>query len=175
MSLPRLTAMLLVLSAALFAVGVAVEHSGGETHAAVAPSGTGGRVETGQEGSESHEQAEPPGLPAADTEAGSERLLGVSVESPATVVAVVAVSLLLAGLLWRYRRRWVLVVVAAFAAGAAVFDIAEVVHQVRAGRAGVGGLAGLVAAAHVAVAVAVVGVLRPAARGGAPVTGRHLG
>jgi hypothetical protein len=162
-SLPVLAAVLLVLSAALFSAGVVVEHSGGDTHAAVAPSGTGGRTETGQEGSESHEQTEPAGQAAA-TEAGSERVLGASVESPGTVVAVVVVSLLLAGLVWWYRRSWVLVAVAVFAAGAAVFDIAEVVHQVRAGRVGVGGLAVLVAALHVAVVVAVAAMLRPAVR-----------
>jgi hypothetical protein len=169
MPLPLLIAALLVLSAALFGVGVAVENaSGGETHASVAPSGTGGRTETGQEGSESTEHGESNGPGTGHPETvGQERVLGVSVESPATVVAAVVVSLLLAALVWAYPRPAVLVVVAVFAASAAVFDVAEVARQFSADRNGVGLLAVLVAALHVAVLAAAVVLLRPARRSSA--------
>jgi hypothetical protein len=160
MSLPLLIAVLLVVAAALFGVGVAMEHSGGDTHAAVATTGSAGHTETGQEGSESGT------APAGHSEtATSERVLGIALESPATVTAAVVVSLLLAGLVWRYPRRPVLIVVALFAAGAAVFDVAEVARQVSADRAGVAALAVVVAVLHVAVVVVAATVLlRPAGR-----------
>jgi len=167
--LPLLIAVLLVASAALFGVGVAQEHGGGtDTHASVASTDTGGHAETGQEGGKPAEHTDSHGQNTGGTEAaGSERAFGVPLESPAAVLVTVLVSLLLAGLVWRYPRPPVVVVVAVFAAGAAVFDIAEVARQFSAGRAGIGVLAILVAGLHLAV-VAAAGVLLRRARRPAP-------
>jgi hypothetical protein len=79
---------LLVVSAALFAVGVGVEHAGGETHKAAATTESAGHTETGEEGTESSNTN------AAHSEA----------KSPATVIIAVVVSLLLAAGVWRYPR-----------------------------------------------------------------------
>jgi hypothetical protein len=147
MSMPLLIAVLLVMSAALFGLGVAIEHSSdGDNHAASA--------ETGQESTDGAENASHAETPT------SEWVLGLPAESPAGVAAVVVASLLLAALVWRYPRRPVLIVVAVFGLAAAILDIAEVVRQVDAERSGVGVLALLVAALHTGVVVGAIALIR---------------
>jgi hypothetical protein len=81
------------------------------------------------------------------------------------VIAVVAVSLLLAAAVLRYQRRPVFVVVAVFGLATAALDIGEVVRQFSADRFGVGVLAVLVAALHLAVLAAAIALIRHPAGG----------
>jgi hypothetical protein len=159
-SLPLLVAVLLVTSAGLFAVGVAVEHrTDRDVHSVVRPAGSDEHGDSGEEqGGESAEESDEEAH--AGEAADSERLLGVPADSPATVVIVVLGSVLLAALVARYPRPIVVAAVAGLAAGATVFDVAEVAHQVAADRTGVAGLAALVAALHLAAVVAAIALLR---------------
>src|SRR5262245_26696539 len=123
-SLPLLIAVLLVTAAGLFAIGVAAEHRADRAeHSAVTSPGSDEHGDSAEEpGTESAEES---GDEAhAGEAAGSERLLGVSADSPGTVVVVVLGSVLLAVVVARYPRPSVVAAVAVLAAGATVFDIA---------------------------------------------------
>ena len=162
LSLPLIVALLLAVSAGLFAAGVAVEHASATPYAAA---GSGTHAESGEEGGESGEQKER-ATPVAGAASGTsgERVWGIAVESPVTVTVAVVVSLLLAAAVWRRPRRPVLAVAAVFAIGATVFDIAEVSHQVHEERVGIAALAVLVALLHLAAAVAAGVLLRTGSR-----------
>jgi hypothetical protein len=154
----------LVLSAALFGLAVVVEHgTSGDNHVPSGVAGPSGGTETGNEGSESNKAGGAAGGNARRTETpASEHVFGLPTESPTTVIAVVAASLLLATVVLRYPRRPVFVVAAVFGSGAAALDIAEVVHQFDAERFGIGALAVLIAAMHLAVlAGALASIRRP--------------
>jgi hypothetical protein len=142
-----------VTCAALLIIGVSVEHGSDSDHHDAKPVGTG-RL--------GHENAEQPGhteegggehaaegTGAHTEQAGGESkktVLGVSIESPGTVSAMGAVSVALAGLVWRRPVRPVAAVVAAFAVGAGVLDVSEVAHQVTENRMGLAALAAPIAA-----------------------------
>ena len=150
-------AVLLVASAALLVVGVAVERSRGDVHtetqAPVAHDESG-------EGSEAHERAEahPAEQPAHDeasetaaahADEPSTRLLGIDTESTPLVAVVVAV-LLAAGVMWR--PSWALIAVAVvFAVVAAVLDASEIAHQLDEDRVGIAVLAALVLLLHAGI------------------------
>jgi hypothetical protein len=160
--LTRAIAVLLVVAAALFVIGVTSE-ANSDTHAderaadATAHREPNGAAETTR--GEAAEHAERGGEPEA---AGEERVLGIDVESPLLVTAAVVVSLLLAVLVLRRPDRRLLLVVAAFAAAFAVLDVAEITHQIHEDRAGLAALATVIAALHTAAAA--VAVQRVAAR-----------
>lgn len=159
-SLPLLIAVLLVTAAGLFAIGVAAEHRADRAeHSAVTSPGSDEHGDSAEEpGTESAEES---GDEAhAGEAAGSERLLGVSADSPGTVVVVVLGSVLLAVVVARYPRPSVVAAVAVLAAGATVFDIAEVAHQLAEDQTGVAVLAAVVAALHLAAVVAALALLR---------------
>jgi len=167
-SLPLLIAVLLVTSAGLFAVGVAVEHRADrDVHSVVEPAGPDEHGESGEEpGAESAEDggeevhaAESGEEAHARGAAESERLLGVPADSPGTVVIVVVGSVLLAVVVARYPRPMVVATVAVLAAGATVFDVAEVAHQVAGDQTAVAVLAALVAVLHLAVVIAAIALL----------------
>jgi hypothetical protein len=85
MSMPLLVAVLLVISAAMFGLGVAAEHGNdADNHApSSAEPAPSGHTETGPEGSESTRAGEQPGQNANHAEAPApERVLGVPAESP---------------------------------------------------------------------------------------------
>jgi hypothetical protein len=134
-----LLAVVLVVAAALFAVGTRVEHSRHhhDEHAT---------LETGDEAAEraatEHEVSEP-----------KERVLGIDVESGGVVASVVVLALVLAGAVARTRARMVLFVVAAFAAISTILDIGEFLHQVDESRNGLAALVAVVVALHAFVAV----------------------
>jgi len=154
----RLAAVLLVIAAGLFVIGVAVETGGGHDES----SEVAGSL-PGVEGSAEHEAAEHAEAGSGHDDEG-ERLLGVDVESSLAVTVAVVVSLALAVGLWLRQRRRLAGVVAVVAVVFAVFDIAEVVHQARESGGGLIVLAAVVAAVHLAAGILAGGRLRPIGR-----------
>lgn len=155
-SLRRIAAALLVITAALFAVGVAAEgEEGPEAEAAEQAEAT--ETEEGETGEEAHDEGEEQaagGVEAEDghDESGEETVFGVDVESPATVTAAVLASLALAVGLWLSTRRWIVLTAVAAGVVFAVFDVGEVVRQLDESRSGGAALAGVVAAGHLGAA-----------------------
>ena len=84
----------------------------------------------------------------------SETVLGLDVESPGLVALGVVVSLVLAGLAWLRPRRVLFIVVTAFAAAFAVFDVAEMLHQIDRSKTDHAVLAAVVALIHLLAALA---------------------
>ena len=154
----RLAAVLLVVTAGLFVIGVAIESGRGHDES----SEVAGSL-PGVEGSAEHEAAEHDEA-AGEHDEDEELLLGVDVESPLAVTVAVVVSLALAIGLWLRQRRWLAGVVAVIAIVFAVFDIAEVVHQARESGGGLIVLAAVVAAGHLAAGGLAGGRLRPIGR-----------
>jgi hypothetical protein len=145
----RLAAVLLVLTAGLFAIGVAVERGGGHDETAEHTEAVRDEPSETAERAEGHvEQAETGG-----EEHDDERVLGVDAESPLTVTAAVILSLGLAVVLWLARQRWLAFVVAVFALVFAAVDIGELAHQLDEGRTGRVVLAAIVTAGHHAAGV----------------------
>jgi hypothetical protein len=148
-------ALLLLASATIFAVGVAVERSG--HHDASAVNGAAVGNSSAPEGSAAKEGAE--GNASAQATEASEQLFGVNTESNTVIGFVVATSLLLAMIALAIRSPIVLAVVAVVALGAVAFDIREVLHQLDQTRTGVATLAALTAAMHVFIATLAAGTL----------------
>jgi hypothetical protein len=170
--------VLLVASAALFAIGVAIERDSkhDESHASLAiqyvlvadehagespAEGEPGHRETGSESGHSGESAA-----HRASEAGNERVFGIDIESPALVVVAVAVSLLLAAALWLTGGVLAPLALAGFALVAAIFDVREVFHQIDESRTNLIVIAAIVAALHAAVASGAAVLARRTARGG---------
>ncbi len=139
-----LLSALLIVGAALFAIGVAAEHSANDHHAA----GVTTHVEGPSEGAEAAASDE------GSAEHASEKVLGVDIESGVLVAVAVALSLALAFLTWRTNGRLVLLTTIAFAALFALLDIAEFVHQIKESRAGIAVLAAIIALVHAWATVA---------------------
>jgi hypothetical protein len=144
--LGRLVAVLMVLGAALFVVGVALER--GDHHDTPATTVAASPDQGGHD--EAAEAAE--GHPAVEN--SDEKVLGVNVESPGVVAVGVGVSLVLAAAAWLKQRRAVFVVVAVFAAAFAVLDVAEIFHLLDRSESGLAVLAAVVAVIHVLAAIA---------------------
>lgn len=161
MPMPRnVLIALLVVSAALFAVGVAVERSqpghsesreATERATAAAASAAGEATNDGDAAAEGEERhaAEGTASEAAAAETSSEKVFGINPESTGLVVAAVVASLLLAFGVWRFPRAWqLLLLVALVCLAFAIFDIREAVHQAGEERAGLTVIAAIVAALH---------------------------
>lgn len=133
---------LLIVGAALFAVGVATE--GGAHH------DTAATIESGE-----HDEATEQGELNEQTEASEsgERILGINLESPPPVVVGVVVSVALAAATWRRDHRLVLLVTALFAVVFAVLDVAELAHQIGRSAATIAVIAGITAIVHAAAAL----------------------
>jgi hypothetical protein len=193
-----LVTLLLVASAGLFAVGVAIERNS-KHHATHAVLGVDYVLAADQHAGESaaHRAAEQKHHPksAAPTKAGQapnegktghretgsesghtgesaaqlasekkgERVFGIDIESPALVIAAVAVSLILAAALWLTGSVLAPLALAGFALVAAIFDVREVFHQIDESRTNLTIIASIVAALHLAV---VAGALVLARRSG---------
>jgi hypothetical protein len=158
---PRLRllfAVLLIAATAALAVGMLVERAGRDQHA-LESTESNGHTESGA--STEGEAAENSEGEAGET-GGEERLFGIDTESPATIAAAVAASLLMAAAVWWRPRRGVFAVGALFCLGAAIFDIREVVHQAGEDLAGLAALAVLVAALHLAAGAVAAGGARAA-------------
>jgi hypothetical protein len=145
----RLAAVVLVLTAGVFAIGVAVGRSGGHDETGEHTEAVSDEHSETAERAEGHVEQEA----TARDEHDDERVLGVDVESPLTVTAAMILSLGLAVALWLARRRWLAIVVAVFALAFAAFDIGELVHQLDEGRGGLVVLAAVVAAGHLTAGV----------------------
>jgi hypothetical protein len=173
-----LISSLIVVSTALFVIGVAVERSQGEaaegtgTHQEVPGTPETGKVEESGEakgGAENkgevghQDKGEVKGevghqeVPSsqADSEAGGqhgETILGINPEATGVVAAIVVGWLVLtAGLLFFGPR--VLILVALAAVAAAAFDALEVVGQLGRNNSGVAALAAVVALLHAAIGI----------------------
>jgi len=196
--------LLLVASAALFAIGVAIERGSRHdtTHAAL---GVDYVLVADQHAGESaaHKAAETPahraaehkhpksaapakspsgGVPAEGkpghretpaesghsgesatqiaSEKHGERVFGIDIESPALVVAAVAVSLLLAAALWLTGSVFAPLALAGFALVAAIFDVREFFHQVDESRTNLTVIAAIVAVLHLAVVAGALALAR---------------
>jgi len=180
-----LVTLLLVASAALFAIGVAIERNSkhNEKHAALGidyvlaadehvgesaahraaeqkhsktapPTEAGHAPSDGRAGHrEAGSESGHPGESAAQlaSEKQGERVFGIDIESPALVIAAVAVSLLLAAALWLTGSVLAALALAGFALVAAIFDVREVFHQIDESRTNLTVIAAIVAALHLAV------------------------
>lgn len=148
--------VLLLVSAAAFVIGVAVERNQGHAKTPTETTATTGSENgehsgTGAEGKHRDETATDEGTAGVESD---ESLLGVDPESTGAVVGAVAASLLLAAAAWWRPARSVLVVGALFCLAAAALDVREVLHQLDENRDGVAALAGLVTVLHLAAAAA---------------------
>jgi hypothetical protein len=150
---------LLLAATAAFVIGVAVEHDEGhaetgKSQSSVTSAGeAGNHSESGEEGHESTEHSETSRAGEQDSgEGGDESVLGIDPESSAAVVTAVLISLLLAGVVWRWPVVPTLLAGASFCLAAVAFDVREVAHQATEGRTGVAVLALLVAALHLSAA-----------------------
>jgi hypothetical protein len=182
----------LVASAALFALGAALEHhaESNEKNAPAAHATAGGREhgegsgETGSESREGSTEAAPAGSSerrhhetAAErrSERSSERIFGVNPDALPLVIAAVAISLLLAAALWLGGAVPALLgVIFLVGLGAAAFDVREAVHQADHSRPGIMAVAIVVALLHLLAAAAAaalgMGRRRGVADHAAPVT-----
>ncbi len=153
-NLQRLMAALLVISAVLFVIGIALERASpvGDIHTEAPPVATkvtSTSVENGNESGEVHPQAT---SNTPSSEAQAETTLGFNLENPWLVGAFALASLALAAALLRFG--WpALLLALLFGAGTAVLDLQEVLTQLGRSNTLVAGVAVLVAVAHVAVAV----------------------
>jgi hypothetical protein len=145
-------AALLIVGAALFAIGTAIER-GRDNHAAAGETGAS-ESEAGHSEADEHAVTGGEGVEAS-------KVLGLDVEATPFVVLGVVASLALAAVAWRSPRSSVFLGVAGFALFFAVLDVAEVSHHVSDDSTGLAVLAGGVAALHLsASAVAATSVRR---------------
>jgi len=153
-NLQRLTAALLVISAVLFVIGIALERASpaGDIHTEAPPVATqvtGTSVGNGNESGEVHPQATGS---APSPEVQGETTLGFNLENPWLVAAFALASLVMAAAVLRFS--WpALLLTFIFGAGTAVLDLQEVLTQLGRSNSLIAGVAVLVALAHVAVAV----------------------
>lgn len=172
--LALLVALLLVGSAALYAVGTAIEHHKRAAHqertAAISPAPKSSETATEKKATDENAgtstgetTTESTDTTTTSAESGgethSEKIAGIDPESWPLVGAAIAASLLLAaGVYWR-RGRWLAAAVAfpiLFAAG----DIREVVHQIQESRTTVATIAGILIALHLLTAAAAAYAIR---------------
>jgi hypothetical protein len=154
-----LLSALLIVGAALFAVGTTVERNA-DDHA--------------EDGATHTEEGEPAGEHAdehtavgrAHDESSEERVLGMNLESPLLIGLAVAVSVALAVFTWRSNAQFVLLAAVGFAALFAVFDVVELAHQIHNSRSGIAVLVATVALVHATAAL--VAQLRVSKRAAVP-------
>ncbi len=152
----RVAALLLVVTAALFAVGVANE---GDEHAESART-ENEATELGDAHAEAGEEEAGQEDSAEQEEDGEREVLGVDPESPRAIVTAVVLSLGLAAVLWLTDRREVAWAAAAFGAVFALLDAREVGHQLDESRTGLAALAAAITIGHLGVAVAALAASR---------------
>jgi Flp pilus assembly protein TadB len=141
-------AALLLATAILFVVGVAVERRDEHHAEGTEPASSSEHREASETERKSEEAAH-----TASGERNEARVLGIDAEATPLVVLAVLVSIMLAVLLWVSDSVGLLAVVALLAAGFAVLDIAEVIHQIHESRTGLAVIALLVAAGHATIAI----------------------
>ena len=148
-------ALLLVVSAVLFAVGTTLERSEEDEHdePAAAASEERSESEEGEEGSEAVEEA-------AAVEESDESILGADIESPFFVALGVIASLALAGSVWFLRRREAVLLAGLFALVFFALDARELLHQLDESNTGIASFAVLIGLLHAGAAVVAVRVYR---------------
>ena len=147
-------ALLLVVAALLFVVGVVAERHLTDTHAEHQDS----TLTTHVEGSDETAKAPAEGVDSSTrVEPTAETVFGINVESTGLAIAAVLASLALALMAWRRRNQIVVLAIAAFAAAFSMLDVAELDHQIRESRIGLASLAAVVAVLHAAVLVVATG------------------
>ena len=182
LTLKTLVVVLLVGSAALFAVGVAIErsqpaHSAAREASERAAAGTttaeahgeGTAKEGTDEGAAAPAAGESPSERAGEgsaapvestgattagaSEARSERIFGLNPDATGLVIAALVASALMAIAVWRYPALVPLLIVVALASlSFAVFDVREAFHQSSESRTGLVVVAALVAGLHLGAA-----------------------
>jgi hypothetical protein len=160
-NLRRWLAVLIVLSAGLFAVGASIERnkSGESGHneakaAEPSPAESGGETHS-ESGGETH--AKSGGEAHSES---SEDIFGINPESTGLVIAAVVAAVLLAAAVWLSALPLLLLGVMAFGLVFAVFDVREVVHQVNESREGLVVIAAVLAVIHLSVSALAVLVWR---------------
>lgn len=148
----RLAAVLFVATGVLLAVGVSAESDSDQD----SPSVAGDRHDEQAEVAEASEGGEAHGGGGEVHDEGGEeaKVLGVDVESPASVALALVASAALAAGLWFRPSRPVALCALLVAVAFAVFDVAEVAHQLEESNSSLTVLAGVVGAGHAAAAVA---------------------
>ena len=154
-------ALLLVVGAALFAVGVGVERRGGDQHSESPATETTVHNEASEVGAEGGSEAgneSTPHIEGSSSEASahsesSEKILGLNTESSGVVAVAMGLSLALAVLVIARPRRPLFLAVVAFAGAFAALDIVEAIRQIPNSRTGVAAIALLLALVHAAAAL----------------------
>jgi 4-hydroxybenzoate polyprenyltransferase len=160
--------LLLLVSAALFAVGATVERHQHTEAARTAASETSGTTEGSSPSTETHPsesggETQPSETHPASGETAStssEKLFGINPEATWLVVLGVAVSALLALAVWFADKRSLLILVGVFGLLLAALDIRELVHQIHESRASLVVVSAVLAMLHLAVAGIAALVLR---------------
>lgn len=178
--LPGLVALLLVTSAALFAVGTAIEHSQRAGHHAEHPAAVSAATKSGETSTEKKAKGESsdvssgekkpakavaPNAGNAETggETHSEKIARIDPESWPLVAVAIAVTLLMAAGVYRRRGRW-LAAAAGFGIVFAAADVRELVHQINESRRIVATIAGILIGLHLLAALAAGAAFRRRAR-----------
>lgn len=168
----RVAAVLFIVTAAMFVIGVSTEPGHDETTEAAGDTDTHAEA---PEADGAHDEATDGGLDesaeAHSEDGGDETVLGIKVESPAPIGFAVIVSVALAAGLWFRPLRPVAIAAALFALLFTALDIAEVVHQLDENRTGYAVLAAAIAAGHVLAAGASTVVARSTPASAPPSTG----
>lgn len=159
---------LLFAATLAFVLGVSLERNAVGTESPTTSIQTSGGT-IGESGGEAQENKEKAGGPA-DSPAGvegSERVLGVDLESLPAVIVMVGLSVLLAAAAWWRPARAVLIIAVLFCTGALLLDLVEVSRQISQNSPGIAAVAVLVALLH-AMAGASAGMAAAAPHGARP-------
>ena len=124
-SAARAAAVLFIVTAALFVIGVSTEPGHNETAESTHVAETHGET---TEGEATHTETAESGNPSHSEQGGNESVLGIDTESPAAVAFAVIVSLALAAGMW-FRPAVPSPSPPSCSPLFTVFDIAEVLHQ----------------------------------------------
>jgi hypothetical protein len=147
----RLAAVLLVVTAGLFVVGVTEENGDQHTESSEATHTEGEAAHEGESGETAEQHADEAQSEASDfTE--NRKFLGLDPESPGLVAVGVALSAALAAGLWLTNKRRIAVAAAAFAALFATLDATGVSYQLDENRNSLAALA--VAVGHASATLA---------------------
>jgi hypothetical protein len=147
-------ALLLILSAGVFVVGVVVERSqpAEAHHEAQSQTTTTTPSETGGEGNTTESPAQSNGEATTTSEAKSEKVFGFNPDSAPLVAAVLIASVVLALAVGVSDAALLLIVIVGFTLGAAAFDGREALLKLDESRTLVASLAVIVGVLHLAAA-----------------------
>jgi hypothetical protein len=149
----RLAAVLLVVTAGLFVVGVTEENGDQHTDPTEATQTEGEAAHEGESGETAEQHADEAESEASDfTE--NRKILRLDPESPGLVAVGVVVSAALAAGLWLTNKRRIALAAAAFATLFAALDATEVSHQLDENRNSLVALAVAIAVGHAVAALA---------------------